>query len=227
MKKNIIIILSALFVVAALAVSCVFVFSGAGEKPKAKIPDLTGTWEIVAASTNDQLDFVQNQYIVFDSSTASLYREDLTEPSARSSYSVDGALNLRMPDVSREYVLESRSDMFIRLYESEAVYNLLVRTGDDFTRQPLTLDFFEGKWDVAVKGDQAGNGDQLVFSGSELEYFKGGSTEPYASAQVTLSETGELTASSLGLTLKCYRIDGNTAVMVEDTGTTWHICRIS
>ncbi len=226
MKKKVLIAVCAVFVVLALVVSGWFIFSGLGEKPEADLPDMTGTWIVAAESTNEVVQFFEEQYIVFGDSEVTMYKNG--EEFVNSKYTIDDALNLNLPDISGKYFMECKTENCVRLYENAAKYMILVKaSAQEMSREKVTLDDLAGKWDVVLKGDQVNNGEILEIEGTHLDYYKAGEAQPFASPEVTMSEDSVLTAQGMNLTLVCYKVSDDVVIMIEGDGNTWEIHKAS
>lgn len=226
MKKTGIYILCTVIVVAAVAAALVFALGGKEDAPEVQKPDLTGTWTVAAVYTNDTPTFTPGQYMVFSGTDAAMYKDGNATPFASSSYSVNEANQLLLPDISREYKIDKKTANCVRLYENTTQYMLLIKHGST-TLAPtaFTLDTMSGSWDVKMKGDQLNNGERLVFSGDSLSYYKAGSTEPAATATVALSDAGVLTVAAMNLTMTGYPVSADTFVLVEQGGIVWEIAK--
>lgn len=222
MKKNVIISICAVVVVAAIALALIFVFGGQEQTPKTEKPDLSGTWVVVATYNNDTPVFSQAQYMVFTADSAAVYVSDTETPYARSSYTINEANQLLLPDISREYKVAQKTDNCVRLYESATTYMLLVRNAQDAcAATPVTAEALSGKWNVTMKGDLMNGGEALEFSGDTLNYYKAGAADPITTTYA-ISDAGVLTAESLGLTMYCCA-SKDAMVFVEQGGIVWEL----
>lgn len=222
MKKKVIIAIVAVLVAAALSVSLWFVFSGLGEKNKSEKPNMTGVWTIAAMYTDNTPQYIDNQYIVFTDSVLNMYKDSAVF--ANSTYHIDDALNLVAEDISRKYVCSVQSTNCIRLYETTSQYLLLIRNNDeDLSNDNVTTENLQGKWNIALKGNQVNNGETLEFTGNRLNYYKADQNTPFASADIQISSDSTITAPTLNLTFKCYQVSDSQVVMIENTGYVWEI----
>lgn len=225
MKKTLLYIIGAIVVVAALTVSLIFVFGGKNENEQVNVPDLTGNWVVAAVYTNDTPVFTENQYMVFKDGTASMYTDGKSEPYATSTYSINEASQLLLPDISREYKVAKKTDHCVRLYESADKYLLLVKNSSEaLVPEAVTVQDLTGSWNVAMKGDQLNNGEKLSFADGKLSYYKAGATEPSATADFTL-ENGVLKAPTLGMEMRCYATSENTLALIEQSGIVWELAK--
>lgn len=228
-KKTLILIICAVFVVVALAVSLIFIFSGDTEQPEQngadKAVSLSGTWLVVANYVNDSPVFTDGQFMIFTDTTAAMYKDATSDAFAQSSYTINEVNQLILSDISREYKIDKKTDNCIRLYESTSTYMLLIRNSkDERVIEAPTVDFLGGKWNVTLKGDVRNNGEVMEFEGSTLKYYKDASAAPTATADYTLNGNA-LSVSALGLNMRCYKVSANTIVFVEDGGIVWELSK--
>lgn len=225
MKRNLLYILGAVVVVVALVVSLIFVFGGNDGDKTVNLPDLTGNWTVVAVYTNDTPTFTENQYMVFKDGTASMYKDNSDKAYATSTYSINEAAQLLLPDISREYKIAKKTDYCVRLYENADQYMLLIKNKvDELTPATYTAEDLNGRWNVSMKGDQLNNGEVLEFVDGTLRYYKANASEPAATAEFVL-ENGVVRASSLGMEMKCYATSEATFALVEKTGIVWELTK--
>ena len=220
MKKTVFISVGTVVVVVLISLALVFALGGKDELPKEDPVSLEGNWVIAAMCVADHPEFVQNQTIVFTEDRVAMYKEDHSDPYASSTYSVSEAGTLSLPDMSRQYRVDVKTNNCIRLYEDTTSYMLIIRNDGD-----LDANIFQGKWKVAMKGDLRNSGERMEFSGNSLNYYKGESETPAASAEFTLSETGILVVEKLGFTMHCYRVSQDTLVFIEQNGVVWELVR--
>ena len=220
MKKNVLYGICAAVVVVAIAAALLFVFSGKGETPEVKKPDLSGTWLVVAQYSGDQPMFTPGQVMTFADGVAAMYKDDSGEPYASGSYSINEANQLLLPDLGREYKVAVKTDNCVRLYDTTSTYMLLVRSNPE--NAEVSLSDLAGSWDVVMKGDQLMGGEVLAFEGSTLSYYKTPGAEATATAEISLTE-GELLAPTLNMQMQCYRVSSDTLVLVEQNGIVWEL----
>ena len=223
-KKILIISAAAVFVAAALIVALVFALGGKDEAPESKPRSLEGCWVVPALYQNDTPTFVNDQFMIFEDNQASMYKDGSETPFASGSFSINEANQLLLPDLSKEYKIQWKSDNVVRLYENATTYTLLVKISDKSTLLP-SGSAISGKWNVALKGDQLNNGEVLEFENNTLKYYKSGESTPSVTAEFTLSDEGVLTAEQMGLATNCYAVSENTLVLVQNTGIVWELTK--
>jgi hypothetical protein len=230
-KRSVFMIVGGIIVIAAIAISLIFVFSGNDSNggditdPPAQELTLKGTWCMVANFVKDVPTPVENQYIIFSDTEVSMYKDATGEAYAKSAYTLNEANQLKLNDISKEYKLVKKSDNCIRLYDGTDAYMLLIRNSSDNRETvSVTSENIAGKWNVAMKGDELNNGDALEFAGTSLKYYKGGNTTPAATVDFTL-ENSILNASAMGLKMRCFKISDSTLIFVQDTGIVWELTK--
>lgn len=227
-KRSVFMIVGGILVAIALVVSLVFVFNGTednsgdiGQTPLV----LPGTWHLVANFTNDAPIFVENQYIIFTDSAVQMYKDATGEPYATSSYTLNDANQLTLSDIGREYKLAVKTANCIRLYDGTENYMLLIRNNsDDRTREDVTAEKLAGKWNVTLKAEDKNNGEALEFEGAALKYYKPGNTTPAATVDFSV-ENNTLTASALGLIMRCYKVNDMVIIFVDQNGIVWELTK--
>lgn len=225
MKKSILYTICGVAVVAAIVATLIFIFVSINKKPDAEKPNLIGTWTVAAIYENDKPIFTDKQYMVFSKDNAAMYKDGNSEPFASSSYSINKANKLLLPDISHKYKVDKKTDNCIRLYETATKYMLLVRNSTAApAKTPVRVADFEGKWNVIMKGDLLNSGERFEFSKTSLKYYKADSNKPFAATTFYVTEGFIFNAQNLGLTMRCYPISSSdTFVLIEDSGTVWEI----
>lgn len=204
----------------------IFVFGGDNDQPKAEQISLNGTWIIAAEYNNDVPVFVNDQYMVFSNDSVSVYKDDTQKPYAVSSYSINAANQIMLPDISREYKVEKKTEYCYRLYESATKYILLIKNGsDDLVETAVDTSALSGKWNVIMKGDQLNNGESLKFSNDTIEYFKTPGETPTVTANYTISNGNMISADTINLELECFLVSENTMLFVENSGIVWELSK--
>ena len=224
-------IVGGIIVIAAIAISLIFVFSGNENNggditdPPAEETTLEGTWRIVANFLNDAPVFVNDQYIIFTDKEVSMYKDATGEAYAKSAYTLDEANQLSLSDLSKQYKLVKKTDSCIRLYDGTDTYMLLIRnSSDDRVREDVTATGIAGKWNVTLKAEDRNNGEVLEFEGTTLKYYRAGDTTPAATVDFTI-ENNTLAASAMGLNMHCFKVSDNVLIFVQDTGIVWELTK--
>ena len=218
MKKNLWLIIGAVVVVAAIVASLIFVLTPGENEPQVVIPDLSGNWTVVATYTNDTPTYTDGQSAKFADGSVSFYKDgDTNNAYAISTYTINEAFQLSLPDMAREYKVDKKTDNVVRLCQDANTYMLLVRSVSVLTQA-------DGKWQVVMKGEQMNNGESLSFNSGKLEYYKAGSSTPAATADYVI-ENGVLKAAALGMEMRCYAVSDSAFVMVENNGIVWELAK--
>lgn len=221
MKKTILITSGIIFVVVALVVAIAFAFGGNKEDLPENDPiSLEGTWVVAANCANGTTTFVQNQTMTFTKDQAAMYKDNGEAPYASSTYSINESKQLLLPDISREYKIDLKSNNIVCLYDTTTSYMILVKNGN-----AVTTDALKGKWNVNIKGDQINNGDALEFTDAALNYYKANSATPAATSSFEFSNEGVLIAKELGLDLRCYLVNESTLILIEQSGVIWELSK--
>lgn len=231
-KRSVFMIVGGILVAIALVVSLVFVFNGTEDNggdidtPTGQTTVvLKGTWHLVANFTNDAPVFVENQFITFTETGVQMYKDATGEPYATSSYTLNEANQLTLSDIGREYKLAVKTANCIRLYDGTENYMLLIRNNsDDRTREDVTAEKLAGKWNVTLKAEDKNNGEALEFEGAALKYYKPGNTTPAATVDFSV-ENNTLTASALGLIMRCYKVNDMVIIFVDQNGIVWELTK--
>lgn len=225
-KQKTLCAVGAIIVLVAFFTALIFVFGGDNDQPKAEQISLNGTWIIAAEYNNDVPVFVNDQYMVFSNDSVSVYKDDTQKPYAVSSYSINAANQIMLPDISREYKVEKKTEYCYRLYESATKYILLIKNGsDDLVETAVDTSALSGKWNVIMKGDQLNNGESLKFSNDTIEYFKTPGETPTVTANYTISNGNMISADTINLELECFLVSENTMLFVENSGIVWELSK--
>lgn len=225
-KQKTLCAVGAIIVLVAFFTALIFVFGGDNDQPKAEQISLNGTWIIAAEYNNDVPVFVNDQYMVFSNDSVSVYKDDTQKPYAVSSYSINAANQIMLPDISREYKVEKKTEYCYRLYESATKYILLIKNGsDDLVETAVDTSALSGKWNVIMKGDQLNNGESLKFSNDTIEYFKTPGETPTVTANYTISNGNMISADTINLELECFLVSENTMLFVENSEIVWELSK--
>lgn len=226
MKKKTLYILIGAFVAVAIALLLIFVFSGNVSEDMKQV-EIDGTWEVVVSATNNTPALVENQFMTFDGETADVYRDG--EIYASSTYSISGNM-LSLPDISRKYSIEAKTENHIRLYENEKVYMELVRYPNaDLSEVEIDHETIYGKWDVAYRNasDPVAN-EVLAFSEDQIEDYRDGASEPAAVSSYSWVSDDVLLADKWGIEFKLYQLSADVIFFVETaTGLIWELHRVA
>lgn len=132
MKRKSIIITCGIFVFIAIIAMLVFVFNGKTGTEQNSF-NITGTWEVAAVVENNTPHLVDGEFMTFNESIASDFRDGNAKPYITSKYEVrvEDKLKLVLSDISREYIIDSKTDNHIRLYEGPNKFLVLLRQSDD------------------------------------------------------------------------------------------------
>ncbi|MBQ8689030.1 MAG: hypothetical protein IJ515_01540 [Clostridia bacterium] len=224
MKKNSwIFIICGIFVIAALAVMLVFVFSDKGDEPTPEPVDITGTWEVVSTITAGAPALVDNQFVVITEDTFTMYKDSTDTPHTTSKYELDGA-KLKLTDISKKYDLEVKTKNHIRLFEGASFGLVLVRYPNaDFSPVSFDASKLIGKWQVKYRStmDTQALDEALEFTATEVTDYRNGL--PNGSSSYTV-EGNILTAPFWNMQVEVHYYSEDRIFFVEpNSGNAWEI----
>ena len=234
MKTKIMIALTSVFVIAALAALMIFVFSGdLGTQPD-NAPNLTGTWKVIVQVAENIPVHINDEFYVFTADSAANYRDGGAEPYAISSYTVTPGkypnYNLEFKDLGRTMALAACTDNLIRLYSGTSQYIELYRyPNEDRSLVDLDASILEGSWNVTYRRtDDAGLNEQMVFEAGVLRDYRNGSETPALIAGYEINAEGRLCVASAGMETYVYPCTSELVFLVEvDTGYVWELHRMN
>ena len=222
MKKTIVLIVSGVVVIAAIAVMLVFVLTGKDDL-KVELPNLIGTWKVAVSVNAGKAALVDNDYIVFNEKSVSAYREGSVY--AESSYTLDETLTLYLNDISRKYTLNKFTDNYIGLYESKDVYIELIRYPNaDMSECIIESSLITDRWDVAFrKSDVVIADEYIVFDNGIMADYRNGSSKPAMELEYVW-DGNRLSVKKLGKEWVLNPIADNVVALIEsDTGMSWEL----
>ncbi len=224
-KQKILCAVGSAIVVIAVAIALVFVFSGKNSEPQV---NLEGTWVVGCDYNNGSLTFPEKQFMVFTKDSVTVYKDGSTTPFAQSAYSIDGSNQMKVPALSREYNVVKRTDNCYALYQNGEQYIILIRnSSDELIEESVDSTILTGKWNVVMKGDQFNNGEVLNFVDNKLEYFKTPGEAASIVADYVITDGKILTVDEMNFKVKCYYLDDNTVLFVQDGETVWELSRVT
>ena len=226
-KKTLIITITSVFVLAAIITLLIFVFSG-NPTADVKSVNLNGTWKVAAQFSNDSASLPENEFMVFTDDTATAHRDGAAI--ATSKYEFSNGTNLKLPDISREYTVERKTDNHIRFYESAAVYMDLIRyPNDDLSTAPVDTAKLYGKWNVTYRNSATPIADEVIcFTETEIEDYRGDSANPAAVSAYSWSSPDTLFAEKWGTQYQLIQFADNTIFFIEKpSGLVWELTKAS
>ena len=227
MKKSVVFMFAGILVVVAIVLLAIFASGGENDTGEVKLPDLTGIWRIVVYTNEKDVSIVEQEYMVFKDGVASDYRDGNEDPYASSEYEVEQN-KLLLPDLSKEYRIEQRTDNYIQLYESQGVYMDLIRyPNEDMSELKVDSGALVGKWEIKYRrSQQPYAGDSLLFDENGMvSQFKAGADEAVSTSEYT-QETGHLLVNGWGKEMVIYPLNNDTVILVElytDMGFIWEL----
>ncbi len=230
MRKRIAFSVSIVFIAAAIFAMLFFALSGKGSA-EADAVNLSGTWEVAASVENGKAALAEDEFMVFEAEMAYAYREGSSEPYASSKYEVHSGkeLTLRLPDISRQYVIDLKSENYICLYENPESHIRLIRYPDE-ERKAVKVErsFIVGKWEVVYRNAAEKIDEVLEFGNSELADYRAGSDVPYATSPYSWVGGKCFHAGQLGKTMEVHPLSEDVMILVEtDTAEVWELQRVN
>lgn len=222
MKKKIALTVSGVVVIAAIAAMLVFVLTGKDDL-KVELPNLIGTWKVAVSVNSGKAVLVDNDYMVFNDKSVSVYREGSVY--AESSYTLDETLSLDLKDISRKYTLNKFTDNYIVLYESKDVYMELIRYANaDMSECVIESSLITDRWDVAFrKSDVVIAEEYLVFDNGIMADYRNGSLTPVMELEYVW-DGNRLCVKKLGKEWVLNPIADNVIALIEtDTCLIWEL----
>jgi len=230
MNKKVIYAICILFIVVVTGGLLIFVFSGDKDSEEVKKYDIKGTWEVIAQVEKDVPTYVDNQFMIFDSEKAYSYKDDTSKPYATSIYEVTEDNKVVLSEISREYVLDGKTENYMRLYENKDKYLLLIKyPNSDMKAVEVNADDIIGKWNVINRTDESGNkiDEVLEFNMDTMNDYRNGAKEPSASSSYSWKEEGVLFADAWNKSYECHVISEKVIVFIEiDTGIVMELHKV-
>ena len=225
MKKKAPWIIGGAILVVAVVLLIVFALGGKETAPTKEI-NLEGTWKVAVYVTNQTVNIVDQEYMVFDKETVKDYRDGATEPFVSSKYTLNEN-DLSLSDISKNYTVDIRTDNYIRLYESENTYLELIRyQNSDMSTITVSSELITGKWNIIFRNtDQVYAGDYLSFDNGTIGQYKAGAADAVATSDYEISNN-HLIVNGWGKDMVLYPLNNETIIMVElttDEGFIWEL----
>ncbi len=224
-KKSVMIIAVSAFVIVAIAVLMIFILSG-DPTGDIKTVDLTGTWKVAAYFSNGTPALPENEFMIFTDDRAVAHRDGATI--ATSGYTLTDGKNLELPEISRSYIVERRTDNYIRLYENASVYMELIRyPNEDLGDISIDASKLRDRWNVVYRNTDTPIADEiLVFTENQIEDYRNGSVEPAAVSDYAWTCEDCLFADRWGIEFQLIQFSDTTIFFIEkQSGLIWELHR--
>lgn len=229
MKHKALLAVSGAIIVVILLGFAFFALGGQPSESSVSI-DLSGTWEVAATVQNGAATLIDQEYMVFDETTAEDFRDGSETPYASTEYKIEvsDTVTLQLVDLSRSYVVEQKSQNIVRLYENPDCYLVLLRSdGMDTETLPSAASVLTGKWRVVYRNTNEVMDEVLAFDGAQLTDYRNGSQTPTSTMNYEWDEAGFLVVDSLSKTFKPHPRSDDLMILVEtDTGDCWELERM-
>lgn len=203
-----------------------FILSGKNEM-NTTFFNLVGTWEVVVSVEDKTVALVSNEFIIFDSDKVYNYKNNTSVPYISSKYEIDfdDEVVLKLTDISRKYVIDSKGENCINLYETPSKHICLIRRPNE-NLNVGQLDLI-GKWNVTYRNTDVFMDEVLEFNESELADYRNGAPSAYLRTSYSWISNDCFTADELGKTMKVYSIQKDKIILLEtDTGDIWELNRV-
>lgn len=224
MKKKIIYVVGGIVLSVMILVLVLFAFSGDNTTSKQTV-DVIGTWKVVTYVNNGQVTFAENEYMVFEGERAEAYRDGSNEPYASSNFTIDSSGVMKLPEISRKYIVDNKSQNHIRLYETADAYICLIRCpNEDISNEENDASIVIGKWDVVYRNsDRSYTEEYLVFENGMLHDYYGDSESPTTTMNY-IWEENQIVVSTINKTMMLHIISDTEIAFIEtDTGYIWEL----
>lgn len=170
-------------IITAIVVGIIFVFYGREKNTSVNHIDLTGTWVLFQKGDSS----IDNELLVFDGNQAIDYRNN--KEFATSKYTSDSTL--KMPDISKEFVVTIKSDNYVVLTESNTIEWKLARVSNGVSDIPeITIEDIVGEYDVVLVAGEKRTGETMNFSQDSLSDIRNG--REYLSCKYSLDGANHL-----------------------------------
>ncbi|MBQ3544407.1 MAG: hypothetical protein IJA34_05400 [Lachnospiraceae bacterium] len=226
MRKKFGIVACCTFIVVSVTAMLIFIFSGNKIIEGDSGISLKGTWKVVSVVDNNTVSLPENNYIIFENENAIVYRGKTDSPFAKSEYTIDKNLNLKLSELSRQYAVRKLSNNIIRLYESKTIYmNLIKYSGVNMADIPFDVANINGRWNVVYRNtDEIIHNEYLVFKEERIYDYRNGSEEPISSSEYSIKNGKHLIAKSWSKDMILTPLSENRIILVEtDTGYVWEL----
>lgn len=224
MKKNVIYVACGSFIIIAVIGLLLFIFSGENLTEK-KDFDIDGRWRVVTYINNGEVNLIENEFMIFSDNHADAYRDGKEQPYASSNFTINSSQQMLLPEISKKYIIDIRSENHIRLYESADTYMYLIRyPNEDMCDEKIDISNILGKWDVVYR-DSAENytNEYLVFEDKKMYDYQGNSESPVATLEY-FWDGNQIVIDSINKRMVLHIISDIEIIFVEtDTGFLWEL----
>lgn len=225
--KKLAIGLASAFVVIALVVMLIFVlFGNEDSKQPDKKLNLEGTWRVVSNINGEIVSIVENEYMIFNDKVAYDYKGDVEKPYVESKYTLNGD-NLKLTDISREYVLSEVTDNILCLYETPEKCMYLVKyPTEEIKPYEIKESDVQGKWTVICHAGTKVSGEAIAFNDEVFELYTNGETKASSTATFQWTDDSHIIVDAWSIDVVIHFVTESVMVLVEtDTGYTWELVK--
>ena len=217
MKKKGFIIAGGILIVAVIVAVICFIISGDKGNTSTSTVELDGTWCVFQYAENKTV----NEFLVFNNSSVSDYRDGNEDPFVTSSYTYENG-KLVMPDISKEFTVRVVSDNNIVLVEPDTrEWKMIKVSNGDRDFKDVTASDLLGEYDVVMVAGEKRSNEVMTFTDSNLIDTRDG--KEYISCNYEIFPGHLLKAIDISKEFYIYK-NGNTLMLIEkDEGYVWEL----
>ncbi len=224
MKKKFVYVVGGIVLAVMLSILVLFAFSGDNTIANQTL-DVEGTWKVVTYVNNGTATLVENEFMIFSNGQANAYRDGNKDPYASSNFTIDSSMLMHLPEISRKYTVDSRSQNHIRLYESADTYMCLIRYfNEDVNNVEVDTSIVDARWDVVYRdSDENYANEYLIFENGIMYDYDGEDESPVATLDYVWNEN-QIFISAINKTMILHIISNTEIAFIEtDTGYIWEL----
>ncbi len=215
-KKGLIIAGGILIIAVVVAVVCFIITGDSGSNPTSTV-ELEGTWCVYQYAENK----IDNEFMVFNNSSVSDYRDGNEDPYITSSYTYENG-KLTMPEISKEFTVRVVSDSNIILVEPDTrEWKMIKVSNGDRDINDLTASDLVGEYTVVMMAGEQRSNEVMVFTDSTFTDTRDG--EEYLSCKYELTSSNLLKASDISKEYYVYK-NSNVLILIDKAdGYVWEL----
>lgn len=226
MKKKTLYLLGSVFILISI-IAMTFFANLNNDAIQSESLNLKGSWRVVAYTANNSTQLIDDEFMVFGDDTASDYRYG--EMFVNSIYSISEGNILNLPDISKKYTVDMKSEYNIRLYENASTYMELIRYPEDtITNTEVDNSILIGSWNVIYRNIEESIDEQLIFTNDELQDYRNGSETPTLSSKYIWKTPSSIFVESISTEMQFHVYSNDIVYFIESgTGYVWVLQRIA
>ena len=135
---------------------------------------------------------------------------------------------MELPDISRKYIIDQKTENLIYLYETPEKALVLVRYKNaDMSPVAVNEADLLGKWNVTYRPAEQKMEEILEFTADTLNDYRNGATEPSATSAYHWEDGKNVFADAWNKEFEYHVLSEDVIYFVEvDTGIVWELHRI-